>query len=207
MYAYIKGTLEGKTDSYVVVEAGGIGYKIYMPLPSMEKLGETGQVVKIYTYYYVREDIANLYGFLSDEELKMFELLLSVSGIGAKSALGILAEVSPSNFALAIITNDVSKLVKIPGIGAKTAQRMILELKDKLKTVQAINKDETVKDAIIEEESSSEAMAALQMLGYQRKEIEKVFEKIEIKGLKVEDIIRKSLVILGKQGGDNGRFK
>ena len=198
MYAYIKGSLEDKADSYVVVEAGGIGYKIYMPLPSMDKLGEIGQVVKIYTYYYVREDIVNLYGFLSDEELKMFELLLSVSGIGAKSAIGILSEVSPSNFALAVITNDVSKLVKIPGIGAKTAQRMILELKDKLKTVQAINKDEKVESAIIEDESTSEAMAALQMLGYQRKEIEKVFEKIEIKGVKVEDLIRKALAILGK---------
>lgn len=198
MYAYIKGSLESKADSYVIVEAGGIGYKIYMPSTNIEKLGEIGQVVKVFTYYYVREDIASLYGFISDEELKMFELLLSVSGIGAKSALGILAEVSPSNFALAVITNDVSKLVKIPGIGAKTAQRMILELKDKLKTVQAINKDEKVEVAIIEDESSSEAMAALQMLGYQRKEIEKAFEKIEIKGLKVEDLIRRALTILGK---------
>lgn len=198
MYAYIKGTLEGKADNYVVVEAGGIGYKIYMPLPSIEKLGELGAIVKIYTYYYVREDAANLYGFLSDEELKMFELLLSVSGVGAKSAMGILAEITPSNFALAIITNDVSKLVKIPGIGAKTAQRMILELKDKLKTVQAINKEETVKEAIVQEESTSEAMAALQMLGYNRKEIEKAFEKLETKGVKVEELIRKSLAILGK---------
>lgn len=198
MYAYIKGILENKADTYVIVETSGVGYKIYMPSTSIEKLGEIGQTVKIYTYYYVREDIANLYGFLSDEELKMFELLLSVSGIGAKSALGILAEVSPSSFALAVITNDVSKLVKIPGIGAKTAQRMILELKDKLKTVQAINKDEKVENAIIEDESSSEAIAALQMLGYQRKEIEKAFEKIDLKGLKVEDLIRKALVILGK---------
>ena len=91
---------------------------------------------------------------------------------------GILAEVSPSNFAMAIITNDVSKLVKIPGIGAKTAQRMILELKDKMKTVEAVNKEEKIANAIVEEESSGEAMAALQMLGYNRREIEKVFEKI-----------------------------
>ena len=198
MFAYVKGSLEAKADNYVVIEAGGIGYKIYMPVPAINKLGEIGENVKVYTYYHVREDAINLYGFCSDEELKMFELLLSVSGIGAKSALGILAEVSPSNFALAIITNDVSKLVKIPGIGAKTAQRMILELKDKMKTVQAVNKDEKVENAIIEEESTSEAMAALQMLGYNRKEIEKVFEKINTKGLKVEDLIRQSLAILGK---------
>ena len=198
MFAYIKGVLEAKADTYVVVETGGIGYKVFMPSTAINKLGEIGDNVKVYTYYYVREDAINLYGFCSDEELKMFELLISVSGIGAKSALGILAEVSPSNFALAIITNDVSKLVKIPGIGAKTAQRMILELKDKLKTVQAVNKDEKVSTAIENDESSSEAMAALQMLGYNRREIEKVFEKIDTKGISVEDIIRKALAVLGK---------
>ena len=198
MYAYIKGSLENKGDNYVIVEAGGIGYKIFMPVPAIDKIGEIGDIIKVYTYYHVREDAINLYGFVSDEELKMFELLLSVSGIGAKSALGILAEVSPSNFAMAIITNDVSKLVKIPGIGAKTAQRMILELKDKMKTVQAVNKDEAVKSAVIAEESTEEAMAALQMLGYNRKEIEKVFEKIDTKDAKVEEVIKKALAILGK---------
>lgn len=198
MYAYIKGSLEAKADSYIILETGDIGYKIYMPSTSIEKVGEIGQKVKVYTYHYVREDAIHLYGFLSDEELKMFELLLSVSGVGAKSAMGILAEITPSNFALAIITDDVSKLVKIPGIGAKTAQRMILELKDKLKTLQAVNKEEKVKEAILDEDSVSEAMAALQMLGYNRKEIEKTFEKMETKGVKVEDLIRKSLAFLGK---------
>ncbi len=198
MFAYIKGSLEGKGDTYAVIETGGIGYKVFMPVPSIEKLGEIGERVKVYTYYYVREDAINLYGFCTDEELKMFELLLSVSGIGAKSAIGILAEVSPSDFAMAIITNDVSKLVKIPGIGSKTAQRMILELKDKMKTVQAVNKDEEIAVAIANEESTSEAMAALQMLGYNRKEIEKSFEKIDTKNLGVEDVIRKALSILGK---------
>ena len=198
MYAYIKGSLENKGDNYVIVETCGIGYKIFMPVSAIDKVGNIGDNVKVYTYYHVREDAINLYGFLSDEELKMFELLLSVSGIGAKSALGILAEVSPSNFAMAIITNDVSKLVKIPGIGAKTAQRMVLELKDKMKTVQAVNKDISVNNAIVSEENAEEAMAALQMLGYNRKEIEKVFEKIDIKNASVEDIIRKSLAVLGK---------
>ena len=87
MFAYIKGSLESKAENYVVLEAGGIGYKVFMPATSIDKLGEIGDNVKVYTYYYVREDMINLYGFCSDEELKMFELLLSVSGIGAKSAL------------------------------------------------------------------------------------------------------------------------
>ncbi len=197
MYAYIKGSLESKADSYVVIEAGGIGYKIYMPLPSIEKMGGVNEQVKVYVYQYVREDAICLYGFLTDEELKMFEVLISVSGIGAKLAMVILAEIPPSNFALAIITNDVSRLVKIPGVGTKTAQRMILELKDKLKNVQAVSKNEQI-DNFTVEESVSEAMAALQMLGYNRKEIEKAFEKLNIKELKVEEIIRKSLVLLGK---------
>ena len=87
MFAYIKGELTAKGDTFIVVETGGIGYKVFMPVPSIQKIGEIGEQVKVYTYYYVREDAINLYGFCSDEELKMFELLLSVSGVGAKSAL------------------------------------------------------------------------------------------------------------------------
>ena len=128
----------------------------------------------------------------------MFELLLSVSGIGAKSAIQILSSITPSSFALAVISNDVSKIVKIPGIGNKTAARIILELKDKLKTEQAISKNEQVKEAIHESEKDTEAVVALQVLGYTRKEIEKALEKFETQNLTVEEIIKKALSILGK---------
>ena len=128
MLAYIKGILEIKTKGYIVVEAGGLGYKIYMPESTIAKAGNIGDKVQIHTFMRVREDDVSLYGFLTNEELRMFELLLSVSGIGAKGALGILSNITPSQFALAVISNDVAILKKVPGIGPKTAQRAILEL-------------------------------------------------------------------------------
>lgn len=198
MYAYISGKIADKANNYVVIDNGGMGYKIFMSPSVIEKLPDVGEFQKIHTYYYVREDVISLYGFLTNEELRMFELLLSVSGIGAKSAIQILSSITPSSFALAVISNDVSKIVKIPGIGSKTAARIILELKDKLKTEQAISKNEQVKEAIYESEKDTEAVVALQVLGYTRKEIEKALEKFETQNLTVEEIIKKALSILGK---------
>lgn len=196
MFAYINGKIADKANNYVVIDAGGVGYKIFMSTKAIESLNEIGTVQKIYTYYYVREDNISLYGFLSNEELRMFELLLSVSGIGAKSALVILSEITPSSFALAVITGDDSKLVKIPGIGKKTAARMILELKDKLKTETAIEKNEKIEKAIQEDNKDSEAISALQVLGYTNKEIEKALEKIDIEEMSLEEIIRTALTLL-----------
>lgn len=198
MFAYIDGKIADKANNYVVIDNGGIGYKIYMSPTTIEKLPDIGESKKVYTYYYVREDNISLYGFLSNEELRMFELLLSVSGIGAKSAVQILASITPSEFALAVISNDVSKIVKIPGIGNKTAARIILELKDKLKTESAISKNEKVEQAINEDDKDNEAITALQVLGYTRKEIEKALEHVDTSNASVEEIIRKALSILGK---------
>ena len=201
MYAYIKGTLEIKATDYVVVEIGGIGYKVFMSETAIDKLGDLGTQVKIYTYLKVREDDMSLYGFNTNEELRMFELLLSVSGVGAKSAIVILSNITPSSFALAVITDDVGKLKKLPGIGPKTAQRIILELKDKLKAVEDTNKgelEEMLSKKEADSEKVSEAMSALQVLGYTRKEIEKAFEMFEKAELSVEDIIKKGLFYLAK---------
>ena len=199
MFAYIKGILEIKANNYVVIDVSGIGYKIFMSASNIDKIGETEDKVKVFTYYYVREDIVNLYGFLTDEELRMFELLINVSGIGAKSAITMLSEITPTDFALSVISNDVTKLTKIQGIGAKTAQRIILELKDKLKTEQSISKQDTkIQEKISEETNYEEAISALQILGYNKREIEKALEKLELQGLSIEDIIRKALNILGK---------
>ena len=198
MYAYINGKIADKANNYVVIDNSGIGYKIYMSLAAIEKLPDVGETKKVYTYYHVREDNISLYGFLSNEELRMFELLLSVSGIGAKLALQILSAISPSSFALAVISNDVSKIVKIPGIGSKTAARIVLELKDKLKTEEAISKNEKIEKAIHIDDKDNEAITALQVLGYTRKEIEKTIEHIDTENSSVEEIIRKALAILGK---------
>lgn len=198
MYAYINGKIADKSNNYVVIDAGGVGYKIFMSPSAIEKLPDVGQAQKVHTYYYVREDVISLYGFLSNEELRMFELLLSVSGIGAKSAIQILSAITPSSFALAVISNDISSIVKIPGIGKKTAERIILELKDKLKTEQAITKTEATTKAIQNDERDLEAITALQVLGYTKKEIDKALEKVDTQNLSVEEIIRKALGTLGK---------
>lgn len=196
MFAFIKGSLEVKTTGYIVIEANGVGYKIFMSETAIEKLGEIGSTVKVHTYVRVREDDVSIYGFNTNEELRMFELLLSVSGIGAKSAITILSNISPSRFALAVITNDVNALKKLPGVGPKSAQRVILELKDKIKTEEAIVHEEPskeIKNAIEEDDKVQEAMSALQVLGYSRKEIEMAMEKIDTNSLSVEDIIKKGL--------------
>ncbi len=196
MFAFIKGSLEVKTTGYIVIETNGVGYKIFMSESAIEKLGEIGSIVKVHTYVRVREDDISIYGFNTNEELRMFELLLSVSGIGAKSAITILSNISPSSFALAVITNDVNALKKLPGVGPKSAQRVILELKDKIKTEEAISKENTtveIKEAIIEDDKVQEAVSALQVLGYSKKEIEVAMEKLDTSSLSVEDIIRQGL--------------
>ena len=200
MLAYIKGTLEMKMTEYVVIDVGGLGYKIYMSTIGMEKLGEIGDTVKVYTYYRVREDDISIYGFNSNEELRMFELLLGVSGVGAKTAQAMLAVCTPSEFALAVISDDTAMLTRVPGVGAKSAQRIILELKDKLKkenTITQVNNSKITK-AVVEESKVEEAISALQVLGYSKKEIEKAFLGIEKANLSTEDLIKKGLVILSK---------
>lgn len=200
MFAYIKGSLEEKGNNYVVVDVQGIGYKIFMTETAISKLCDLGEIIKVHTYYYVREDNISLYGFINKEELKMFELLLSVSGIGAKSAINMLSNIAPSTFALAILANDVNKLKKIPGVGPKSAQRIILELKDKLKTEEAIVEDgEEIKEEIPKTENVSEAIEALQILGYNKREIEKAFEKIANTDVSVEELIKKGLSLLARQ--------
>ena len=191
---------------YIVIDVGGLGYKIFMSDSGIEKLGDIGKTVKVHTYYRVREDDISIYGFNTLEELKMFELLISVSGVGAKTALAMLAVCEPTDFALAVITEDIKTLTQIPGIGAKSAQRIVLELKDKIKKEQQIQElteaskgtKTKVEIAIENSQKVEEAIAALQVLGYNKKEIEKAFEKIEKEELSTEDLIRKGLSVLGK---------
>lgn len=198
MFSYIKGILEVKNLNYVVIDVNEIGFKIFMSESAIQRLEETGNTVKIYTHMNVKEDDLSLYGFITNEELRMFELLIGVSGVGAKSAISMLSSITPSKFALAVISNDVKTLTKIPGIGPKSAQRIILELKDKLKTEEAIQTNSIeLKTSIVENNKLEEAVQALKVLGYTRQEIESVLAKIEVNTLTVEDIIRKALSFLG----------
>ena len=207
MLAYIKGKLEMKMTGYIVIDVGGLGYKVFMSETGIEKLGNIGEQVKVHTHYRVREDDISIFGFNTLEELKMFELLINVSGVGAKTALAMLAVCEPSDFALAVISEDIKTLTQIPGVGAKSAQRIILELKDKLKKEQQIDliKNEVGKntintklqEAIKNDNKINEAVQALQVLGYNKKEIEKAFDKIDKSELSTEELIKKGLAILG----------
>lgn len=199
MYAYIKGVLEFKGNDFVVIDVNGVGYKIFTPLTTIEKLGDLGNTVKVHTHLHVREDDMSLYGFYSQEELRMFELLIGVSGIGAKSANTILANISPSKFALAIITDDVKELTKLPGIGLKSAQRMVLELKDKLKTEETLVDENIENETIVKSDNNlQEAISALQVLGYPIKEATKAVTAVKADGMNVEEIIKKALVYFTK---------
>ena len=201
MLAYIKGELAQKQIGYVVIDVGGLGYKVYMSEPSIDEIGNIGEQVKVHTYYKVAEDDISIFGFNTSEELRMFELLISVSGIGAKTATAMLGCIEPSQFAIAVISNDIDTLKRIPGVGPKSAQRIVLELKDKMKKEQQISElsnatseqKSKVHKIIVSDSKVQEATDALQVLGYTRKDVEKVLEKIDTQDLTIEDIIKISL--------------
>lgn len=201
MLAYIKGELAQKQIGYVVIDVGGLGYKVFMSEIAIEEIGNIGEQVKVHTYYRVTEDDISIFGFNTAEELRMFELLISVSGIGAKTAIVMLSAIEPSQFAIAVISNDIDTLKKIPGVGPKSAQRIVLELKDKMKKEQQITEltnatleqKSRVKKVIIADNKVTEATDALQVLGYSRKDVEKALEQIDTADLTVEDIIKKAL--------------
>ena len=197
MIGFLRGAVEFKANNYILINVNGVGYKVFMPVESIKNL-EMNSSVKIFTYTRVSQDDISLFGFLTNEELMTFELLISVGGIGAKSAVNILSNIEPTEFALAVITDDVITLKKLPGIGLKTAQRIILELKDKIKTENAVISTEAVVVKHKFNQNELDAMDALQVLGVNRKDIENIMEGYESTGKSVEDIIREQLVKLSK---------
>lgn len=189
MFSYIKGTLEYIGKDYAVVDVNGVGYKIFT---SVSTLGESKvkDQVKMYTYLHVREDVMMLYGFPNQQELEMFELLISVSGVGPKAAVSIISNIPPSKFALCLVTNDVKSLTAAQGVGSKMAQRIILELKDKIKSEQLI--EETQEVIVPGNNITSEAINALMALGYSYQEAAKAVKSVEQVG-DVEGIIKMAL--------------
>lgn len=156
MISFIRGYVADSTESSVILEAGGIGYEIFMTGTAIEKaVRESGEIL-VHTYFHVREDAMQLYGFLSRDDLQVFRLLLGVNGIGPKAALGILAGLTADELRFAVLSDDVKTLSRAPGIGKKTAQKLILELKDKLNAEEAFE----LKLAHVQEEAGSEAAAA-----------------------------------------------
>lgn len=200
MYSYIKGELAEVSPDYIVVEAGGIGYQIYVPNSLLTELPETGFLVKVYTYLYIREENIALYGFFDREDLRLFRLLLGVSGIGPKGALAVLASITPDDLRFAVLAGDDKRIAKAHGVGLKTAQRIIIELRDKLDFQQEAEIKTSRKAADPSREGKgetdqrSEAVQALTSLGYSLSEAAKAVREIEYEpGMPVEEILKKAL--------------
>lgn len=184
MYAYIKGTLEEILEDRIVLENNGIGYNILFSAGKFPLLPPIGSEMRIYTYTAVREDAFLLFGFQTKEELDLFKKLIGVSGIGPKGGLAILSTLSVSEIIAAIVTGDAKKIAKSPGIGAKTAERVIIDLKDKVSLESAIL-DFREKEVAEEEfgEEAKEAVEALTALGYGAKEAKTAVQKAGMEGL------------------------
>ncbi|WP_346887623.1 Holliday junction branch migration protein RuvA [Clostridium sp. UBA1056] len=195
MYEYIKGIFKSIGKEYIVVECGNIGYKIFTSGSTISNMPAIDQPVKIYTHQIVREDFIGLYGFLTKEEISMFNLLISINGVGPKAALSLMSIANVSTLKYAIITDDDKLITKAPGIGKKTAQRIILELKDKINLGEAIQDGVVINPIDIDNEKLSEAVGALMALGYSDKEAEKALEKAD-RSKNVEEIIKQCLKIL-----------
>lgn len=199
MYSYIKGELsEIVAENHIVVENGGIGYNIYIPGQALSLLPGVGEEVKIYTYLCVREDAFILYGFLTRDDLNVFKLLIGVSGIGPKGALAILSVMSTDDLRFAVLSDDAKAIAKAPGVGNKTAQRLIIELKDKLSLEDAFEQKLSHTQEAVSSNGlkgiRNEAVEALVSLGYSSTEALKVLRDIEItEDSSVEDILKLAL--------------
>lgn len=190
MYEYIKGKLLAKKHNYIVVENNGIGYKINTSVNTMSKLNTSDDVL-LYTYLHVREDAMLLYGFSQEEELFLFNMLISISGIGPKVALSLLSVLSFQDIATAVVCEDSNTLSKAPGVGKKTALRIILELKDKLKGI-ALD-DVEAKEQIARSDKYSEALNALMVLGYNMKDARLAIDTVYVEEDSLQDMIKKAL--------------
>jgi len=198
MYAYIKGILTEITEDAIIIENQGIGYEIAVPGQVLDYLPSVGEEVKIYTYHYVREDAILLYGFLTKEDVRIFKMLIGVSGIGPKGALAILSVLSTDDLRFAILGDDAKAIAKAPGVGAKTAQRVIIELKDKLSLEDAFEQKLANQAQKAELNPAvgvkNEAILALTSLGYSQSEALKVLQGIEISpDDQVEDVLKMAL--------------
>ena len=203
MFYYISGKLAHLDPTFAVVDAGGVGYKLtisgstHAAMPHHLTVSEP-PTVKLYSYMAVREDGVELFGFASEEELSSFKLLITVSGVGPKAALSILTQLTPQKLAIAICTEDKKAIAKANGIGPKTAARIVLELKDKLKQQTVFEGDEVISlDEATDLGGSSskrkDAEDALAVLGYSRSEASSVLRTIDTQSLELDEIIRQAL--------------
>ncbi|MEE0301492.1 MAG: Holliday junction branch migration protein RuvA [Blautia sp.] len=198
MIAFVRGIAADMTENSVIVETGGIGYEIYMTGEGLSQL-HMGEEVKIHTYFQVREDAMQLYGFLKKDDLQMFKLLLGVNGVGPKAAMGVLSGITADELRFAVLSDDVKTLSKAPGIGKKTAQKLILELKDKLKLEDAFelklaHEQEKAVASGDASDGRQEAVAALVALGYSSTDALRAVRKVtEVSPDDVEGLLKAAL--------------
>jgi Holliday junction DNA helicase RuvA len=192
MISYVSGKLVEKTPAYVVVETGGVGFQMWIPLSSYEALGDIGSNVRVLTHLHVREDVLQLFGFSSQEERDLFQVLITVSGIGPRSAQGILSGISVDDFKRAVRDQDIGTLTSAPGVGRKTAERLVLELREKIGEEKLEDRMLLTKGAAT---TADEAVLALVSLGYKRSKAQEKVQMIlrESPSLSVEEVIREVL--------------
>lgn len=198
MIAFVKGILDTVSEDRIIVENQGAGFEILVPGSVVSALPQVGNMVKIYTYTYVREDVLQLYGFLTKDGLDMFKLLITVNGIGPKGALGILSVMDVDTLRMAILADDAKSIARAPGIGAKTASKLVLELKDKCHLEDILESgmelSEPVSDSGTNREARNEAIQALAALGYSASEAAAAVRMTEVTpDMTVEDILKQSL--------------
>ena len=199
MISYIRGTLAEKNEDSAVVEAHGVGYQIFVPVPVLSELPPLGGSVQTYTYFSVREDGMSLFGFLSRQDLAMFKQLIGVNGIGPKSALGILSALRPDVLRMAVASGDAKTISRAPGVGPKTAQRIILDLKDKIRPEDVLAGGLEESLAVPEEisgvgQAGKEAVEALTALGYSAAEAAGAVKKVKItEEMTAEDVLKGAL--------------
>ena len=190
MISVIEGKIELKTLKFVIIKTNGVGYKVFCSLKTLSEISSSAdKPVKLFTHSYIREDNFDLYGFLSFEELEFFEMLISVSGIGPKAALGVLSIASLTDVKASIASGQVSLLIRVSGIGKKTAERVILELRNKVEASIA-----GIKGLVTDQE----AIEALVSLGYTASQARKALEQVSAKVKKIEERVKEALKILGK---------
>lgn len=199
MIAYIKGTVAEVLEDRVILEAGNMGYNIFMPMGAVEHLLHKGQEVKIHTYLNVKEEALQLFGFLTRDDLNTFKLLLGVNGIGPKAALGILSGLTADELRFAVLADDVKTISRAPGIGKKTAQKLILELKDKFNIQEALEMKAEHTQTVSGEEIDltdvkKEAIEALTALGYSGADALRAVKKVELApDMSVETLLKQAL--------------
>jgi Holliday junction DNA helicase RuvA len=196
MIAFLTGTLRRKANDYLIVDVAGVGYQVYVPLSTYYAISDIGEEVGLHIHTHLREESLALFGFLTQAEKEMFLLLLGVSGIGPKLALSILSSLSVGDVSSAICASDDSKLCSIPGIGKKTAARMVLELKDKIKLLPAMHAEQGQDPGRTDD--LEDAISALVNLGYKKPVAEEVIKRIKQNrsDIAIEVLIREALSVL-----------